>query len=863
MTIIDGITQKSNAPARLEARIKLVKWLVNNGLHVVSLRPATGAPNPKKGLPAHKGWEKNPLKLEDVEREVKTGRGFGIMPTGSWCYVDLDSDSEHASKADGVGNYKALFKQAGKQLPATLTAKNESNGNLHLFFNMGAISAGVNATGNKPLAPGLELANVNHYVRVLDPEYNGDTTDAYTFNDSLDLNKSFSELLAPLPAELEPLIATWLKATKPATTAQGKELTDEQYKAHGLNYDSNSLGPVQLFNRWAEKSDLTDRGTWLGARLQIATAERLKLIEPGEADTMLERLSAGKGKWLKDNTDHVANDTRKHPKVTFGEFFRKGLLPGMQPQQETGKAQLPANGSETAPDSRLTTPATGEATANPYAFAKAGANMNQYKDGDARVTKKAFEVISERHGFPFELVDDSISGLTVAVKPNGAARQISFETLFKQCGEILMNEVGKYGIVPTEKAWARGMELYTNQHRRNLWGEQVVSNAATKHYDTSTGNVIETATGRVCDERTHFINLGVRDTPLNRKLGGMVMRALVCQGLGTVKDAQGTSHRLSEQGLEAIVILTGEGNAGKTTAVRSLSLELPWLYQKINDPDYQANKGVAEQLSKGLVINFDDNERALFKSNEQALKGLLTVEGKELEFKYQSPEYYPAHWIHFLTTNSQTPLEQATSARKYIVFPFETGVTGHAWDVLTRGELGKKQGASMGNIAHGIGTDIKTRLQAYAIDDLGTALCRIMGNDWDADTTITDELASEMEQANAEFSKGDMLEDIIAELIKDQQRNRQTFTPMRDIYAKAEDKGTTTKDKTRLHSQAKEVAKKVALSMGWKWARPTAKDGSKLPEGLYRLDERGRMIKEQAEAIHEAETKDPFTGKPL
>ena len=64
---------------------ELAHYFINQGIHVVALKP-------KKKYPNYKGWQSKRLTIEQVDRALDKGYGLGIVPHGEFVVVDLDAD---------------------------------------------------------------------------------------------------------------------------------------------------------------------------------------------------------------------------------------------------------------------------------------------------------------------------------------------------------------------------------------------------------------------------------------------------------------------------------------------------------------------------------------------------------------------------------------------------------------------------------------------------------------------------------------------------------------------------------------------------------------------------------------------------
>lgn len=157
---------------------ELAHYFINQGIHVVALKP-------KKKYPNYKGWQSKRLTIEQVDRALNKGYGLGIVPHGEFVVVDLDAD--HEGGANGIENFIANFDHY-----ATITAYKDNSTNEHRFYQ-NTYGLNIRKTGDNAIIDGVDIFSKDNLI----------TTLPFYYFDGLDLNKPFLEQLGPSPERFE------------------------------------------------------------------------------------------------------------------------------------------------------------------------------------------------------------------------------------------------------------------------------------------------------------------------------------------------------------------------------------------------------------------------------------------------------------------------------------------------------------------------------------------------------------------------------------------------------------------------------------------------------------------------------------
>ena len=122
---------------------ELAHYFINQGIHVVALKP-------KKKYPNYKGWQSKRLTIEQVDRALDKGYGLGIVPHGEFVVVDLDAD--HEGGANGIENFIANFDHY-----ATITAYKDNSTNEHRFYQ-NTYGLNIRKTGDNAIIDGVAVS---------------------------------------------------------------------------------------------------------------------------------------------------------------------------------------------------------------------------------------------------------------------------------------------------------------------------------------------------------------------------------------------------------------------------------------------------------------------------------------------------------------------------------------------------------------------------------------------------------------------------------------------------------------------------------------------------------------------------------
>ena len=248
------------------ATFELCQYLMREGVHVVPLAPG-------KKYPTMKDWPNYHIK-DDTELEalVLSYHGFGIMPGGSWVYVDLDCD--HSDDVDGVRDYMELVPR-DKMVP-TLKATKPGSRNVHLFYRN---STGTQArrTGDAAVIPGVEFSARDSQVRLTGYEFQ-----------NLDMTRGFLDQLADMPTELAAAVEP-VAAEKTYTRAAKRSNNVAKYLA--------KVAPFEPGNRQS------------GYRLLVYT-----MVEKHGMD--YDEVKAALDEWDAANVGFAADDPREYEHAT-------------------------------------------------------------------------------------------------------------------------------------------------------------------------------------------------------------------------------------------------------------------------------------------------------------------------------------------------------------------------------------------------------------------------------------------------------------------------------------------------------------------------------------------------------------------
>lgn len=427
------------------------------------------------------------------------------------------------------------------------------------------------------------------------------------------------------------------------------------------------VDPCDVVEAWARRQDLENGETWLPARLEINTAANHGYITDEQRETMIGIISGNNDAWFTHNFNARDNNEAR---VSFARFFRAGLPKGATPgAEQANKPQRRANPADYSDFAEIN-----EKT-GAVSFPGGNAGMIAQAVGELA---SAGRLTNDRGEHVVNFIKDTRTGLRLADTITKTGEKVTGQApdpkeLATVNGAVLddyLYTLTRNGATASKIVPA--VTRVTDRNKHDIAAE--VLDAAKEQYKHSTW-----------DYRRYFTEILGAENGDNEGLldaAGAWLRATA---------ARATSHRITA---EYWLVLAGTPRTGKTSSVAALGLNIPLAVAELPGFD-------TEDFETGRQIRYSyvsvDNEAAAWKAaskgtkagREATLAQMKRVVGQKtigVQKKGIDGTTIEVPCTFAITTNhlSDLPITSAEVEKFIIINATAEGITGHAWDVLSR-----------------------------------------------------------------------------------------------------------------------------------------------------------------------------------